>query len=133
MTTRWGTWIKFVCWIFENFSILKKFISKLTAEFPTEVNKKINLLIDDKDYETEIRLVNNFNFLSELITKLESGQLSTEDQIKIISEVLEKLKFNDFYHERFKNILNRNPDIEYFRAFNLLKCPENEKVLPMYV
>ncbi len=69
--------------------------------------------------------MHRFSFLPSFILKLESETLSTEDQISIVKLILTRLKENDIYFNIFKQILLRNPDLEFFLNFDLLKREEN--------
>ncbi len=60
--------------------------------------------------------------------KLESETLDTESQVKIVSDIQEKLRGIEYYMWRFDKILERNPDFLFFKTYNKVKCKDTEKV-----
>ncbi len=129
VVTRWGTWLIFASWIFDNFEMIKKFIFVLTEKFDTDTNKRAYENINSKEFENEIRIVNSLKFTSDAIFELESEKLSTEQQINILVNVSKKLENYEIYQIRFQKILDRNPSLNCFMDFDVLKCREEEKYL----
>jgi hypothetical protein len=87
--TRWGMWIKFVCYIAENFNVIKLF-AKAISNSETCLYDFLNLFNDNILIE-EIKLVKKYKFIVDTITILESENLSTKDQInlfKMLKEIL---------------------------------------------
>ena len=60
------------------------------------------------------------------ISKLENNNFSTVEQIKILETVESQILPNNDYSIKFSRILPRNPNLNYFRKFNILKCSKNE-------
>jgi hypothetical protein len=79
--TRWGTWIKFVFYIAENFNVIKLF-AKAISNSETCLYDFLNLS-DDNILIEEIKLVKKYKFIVDTITILESENLSTKDQINL--------------------------------------------------
>ncbi len=122
--TRWGTWLRFVKWTFENYL---KFIEKLIENFPTVTNNEIKNLFDSKEFEIDIGFIYSFKFISTSIQKLKGEYLSVEQQMKVLAYFEIQLKDKEVYFTEFKAILERNPDISFFREFNTLRSQEYEK------
>jgi hypothetical protein len=62
------------------------------------------------------------------IESLEKSGLSVEAQIKILDNVEKEVTSLNKYSERLCSILVRNPDILFFRSFNIVKAPICEKI-----
>ncbi len=80
----------------------------------------------------ELREVNSFNYLPEFNLKLELDTLDTESQVKIVSDIQEKLREIEYYIWRFDKILEKNPDFLFVKTYNMGKCKDTEKVF-LYV
>lgn len=123
--TRWGTWIDFSVWIFNNLESIKKFIHE--SDFEQQNQDNMLEIIESDTFEREITLVKEHSFLTNAITTLENGNLSTIDQISKLKYVLEKINNQKKYSDRLGNILLKNPDLNYFMNFNEMKITEQEK------
>ncbi len=60
--TRWGTWLKFGNWIFNNFKNVKKIIKALCEDFSSELNAEIREIIEE-----ELRVINRLSFIPDAI------------------------------------------------------------------
>lgn len=87
----------------------------------------IEIILNSKELEIQLRNSFKHSFLITAIEKLESLSLSTEEQIGILNSVKEKVKNENIYYLRYKKIIEGNPDINYFINFNALKIPSREK------
>lgn len=125
--TRWGTWLEFTLWIFENFMLIKTFVEECPHEMLNR-NEVINILNSDI-LENELRSIKSHSFLCSAIKVLQNDKLSTEDQIKVLKDVISKVDESEIYSVRLKNILKKNPDINFFLKFNMLKVSENDRNL----
>ncbi len=125
--TRWGTWMICAEWIFQNFIKIKNFVKILSEKYDTTANKSAWSNINHENLTDEINLVHSLKFIPDAILELESEKLSTEEQGNILKVVKEKLHPYPLYLERFIQILDRNPDIEFFLKFSLLKSNDEEK------
>ncbi len=126
--TRWGTWINFCHWLFSNFTSIEIFCKQLVKNIPSEKNISFQKLINEEEFERQLRQVNKFTILAKSISDLESETLSTEGQIGIIAKTIEFLEQDLIYSQRFQEIIQRNPDFVWFKNFSILKCKQNEKI-----
>ncbi len=129
VVTRWGTWIKFAIWVFKNFLKIREFIEMMNQKFPTELNKEVKKILEDSSFEEEMRILSRLDFIPNAIASLESDSLSTECQIKIVYDVLNQLSWHKDFKVRLEDILKRNPDLSYFKGFNMVSCREGDKIL----
>lgn len=53
--------------------------------------------------------------------------MTTNEQLKLMDKLQEKLE-NNILKEKWDLLLNKNPDLKYFRNLNFITCLENEKV-----
>lgn len=121
--TRWGTWLEFVKWIFDNYDEIGLFIKDMDSKY-----KKSDFeLFDSKDFEDEIRFCYAYSWLTIKITQLESNTISVEEQINILNSVKDNLK-HDFLKNYLTTSLNKNPDILFFINFNQLRATKKEKI-----
>ncbi len=128
VVTRWGTWLEFSSWLFDNFNAVHHFIQCLVKQFSHEKDSEILKMIEGAEFESEIRQVYSFSFIAKVIYQLESETLSTENQIRLLKLVISKLSSDTKLSKRLSKIISRNPDLKFFLDFNQLKCPEKEKV-----
>ncbi len=80
-----------------------------------------------EDTVRQLSVVKSLSFLENCIANLESKCLSTEDQISILMNVIDKLSKHDFYSERMKEIFARNPDVNLFIDFKYIDATEIDK------
>ncbi len=83
---------------------IKAFVKKLNIELPTNLNSTISDLIDNEQFENDIKDVNSLFFIAKSINMLESEALSVENQIQIVNDVLSKLSINLKFQTRFIEI-----------------------------
>ena len=124
--TRWGTWMEFSKFVFENFDFIRGFLLSLSPDKHSELAGIIEI-IDSWCLENELRIVYDHSFIPEAILKLESAELSVEEQIQILKDVIHRVEEKSLFYDRLKDILRKNPDITFFMKFNMLKAPQNEK------
>ena len=125
--TRWGIWIKFCNYLFENFSQIQTFLTELSKYDPSAIS--ILKLMESKILEEELRMIHAQQFILEAITNLEAKGLSVEDLIKIIKNVRLRISGFQKYEHRITAILNKNPSFEYFLNFNFMRATNEEKTL----
>ncbi len=94
-------------WIFSNFYKVKTFIEVLKVKFLSKLHDEIVALINSEEFKQEIREVNSLSFLSGLILELESENLSTEEQVKLVKYAQEKLLKNTKFKIRYNHILKK--------------------------
>lgn len=124
--TRWGTWLEFVCILFDKFDDFKKF----TAALPDDSNMKdeIYSCMNSKHFDDEIKSAYKHRFLISTIFDLEKNSLSTENQIKIVKDSIDKIYELNIYKDRINSVLARNPSYNFFASFDILKCKVQDKI-----
>jgi hypothetical protein len=94
--TRWGTWIKFVCYIADNYTEIKSFAKAIS--FSEGCSYDFYSLFTDDELVKEIKLARKYKFIAVSIKKLEDERLSTEEHILILKFVIDKIN-DDFLNE----------------------------------
>ncbi len=102
---------------------------ELCKQFPSDVNMEMKQLFENSNFEEKIRLVYSLNNVAVSIKKLESNDLSTEDQIKILLSTQNGLSDYPELSERLFKILEKNPNLKFFKEYNMVKCKETDKCL----
>lgn len=91
VTTRWGTWLKAVNYYAKYFDVFLEIFEKLNGTDSSAV-RICQPLIKDCEFRNQmIYISTNFGFLSEVICKLETKNLSLEAQVNIIKDTSKKL------------------------------------------
>ena len=121
ISTRWGSYLSFCCFFFENYQLVALAISGLKQKFSSK-------LVDfhSDRFKRELEEIFNFQFMIKSISDLENSSLSVNKQIEIIKVVIERLSTTKF-KERIDEILEKNPDLKYFMNFNILDVPFDER------
>lgn len=84
LLTRWGAWIEFCAYLFENFEVIKLFMENLDN---CSVEKQSFLCkLSSQNFEVKLRNVWGHRFLSYSIKALENDNLEAEEQIKILQK-----------------------------------------------
>jgi len=126
--TRWGTWIKFSVWIFNNFDKINDFIMLIAQTSGNNIDKEMHNELKTKEIEQELKFCNKMGFLVDYIINLENESKTTESQIEIIKNVIARIKSENIYYKRFFSICSKNPDLEWFLNYNSLKCKNEDKI-----
>jgi hypothetical protein len=79
-------------------------------------------------FEKELRHLQSYSFIPDAIYKLEKSGLSVESQIKIFKNVEERVFNLNIYKARFLEIQTKNPDLQFFKDFNYMRCSEEDKM-----
>jgi hypothetical protein len=109
--TRWGTWLEFAVFIADNYDELKRvFETILNFEFE---NTNLFDLFSEPFLINELKFIKEHSFFTNSITKLESDNLSTEEQINVLKSVRSKLK-NDILIKKYDDLCSKNPYLEFF-------------------
>ena len=120
--TRWGSYISFACFFYENYQLVCELISKLKEKD----QKKLQIFLSEQ-FKVEIESIYKYKFLVKAISSLESSTLSVKNQINIIQDVVSKVE-NSRYEERINDILSNNPDLDYFMNYNILNVSFEERM-----
>lgn len=122
--TRWGSWIEFAYFINHNYECICRFF----AELHKDDYQIADLFINDENQLliNELKFASKFIFLTKSITKLESNDLSTEEQITILKDVEKKL-VDEKIIAKMNTLCNKNPDLSYFYNFCATKSEKKTK------
>lgn len=121
--TRWGTWINFSKFLFENGYAINDFLKLMDNKYDTKMAE----IFFSQEFETQLRFCNEYYFVVEVINELEASKLSVEQQICKLNSVTRRI-FDKSLSFDFKNCLDKNPDLEYFLNFNQFRSNNNEKI-----
>ena len=123
--TRWGTWITFSKFLYNNFQAIQTFLENEKNSF-----NFIDLLVvlEDASINTEFMLLRTFFDLPIAIKNLEKSNLTVYESIEIFNSVQDLTK-NEKLLSRIKDIKSRNPNLEFFEKFNILKCKVTDRCL----
>lgn len=120
--TRWGTWLEACLYHIKNFTQISKFISNMTDD--SIAIKKAKKCISNPDLQQNLLNIFDFQFLIEAIKELETENLRSSQQLKIIENVKAKLSGKEL--EKFNDSLSKNPDLAFFQNIDnfemKLKC-----------
>lgn len=120
--TRWGSYISFVCFFYENYQKVGELIVKLKEKD----KNKLQMFFSER-FKNEIESMYYFKFLIKSISSLENSTLSVKNQIDIVKDVISKVD-NTIYQERMNDILINNPDLSYFLNYNVLNVPFEDRI-----
>ena len=110
IVTRWGTWIKCGAFLCQNFTKIEEFIAALEIDSKAvEVAKKI---VADGSVKDELFNVATFNFLPDVIEKLEMQKVEKEIQWSVFEGIRPLL--HDFAKQKLVSSLEKNPDVLNF-------------------
>lgn len=120
---RWGAWIEFACWLYENYMAIGDFIKEMDG-----INSTNNFeLYNTAEFEREMRFCKSFEWIPVYIKKYEANNLSTESQIQYLREIIQKTEAS-FLQEYITKSLSKNPDINFFMEYNELRSRSAEKI-----
>jgi hypothetical protein len=125
IVTRWGTWIEFVCYIAENYEKIKLFAKSISNS--NNCPYDFLGLFTDSTLIEEIKLVKKYKFLPETIVALENENLSTEDQIGILKEAMNKIN-DEFLKDKLEKSCKKNPDLTFFLKFCSVTSPIHDQI-----
>jgi hypothetical protein len=123
--TRWGTWIECASYIFKNYAILLNFFNSN----PT-IYCQLSIVFENETLINQLRFVNNCQFITEAINKLENEAIRTEEQVKILLKVISKVhEDNDVVLvKKMSALIKKNPDLNFFLTYNAVTCGIEEKL-----
>ncbi|KAG0440626.1 hypothetical protein DMUE_1596 [Dictyocoela muelleri] len=120
-----GTWISFMDEIYTNYEQYSCFLTNLA-----NTNIDHQTIIDkfkDNSFLSELKEIRAALFIVDSINKLENSNLSTIEQIDIIKYVAKNLK-NPLLREKYRNLILKNPDLDFFFHLNPINSPEKDKI-----
>jgi len=126
--TRWGTWLRAAVFYCENFDNIQLFLSQL-SESDSEVVRKVKKLADDNGLRDELYAAHSLKFLADNIRKLETRNLTKEEQWEILNEAREKL--DGFARNKLESSLARNPDLLHVMEKSDLEFRVRTKFAPL--
>lgn len=88
---------------------------------------KIQNILKEENTFQELLESNSYNFLSDSILSLEKNGLTINEVSKIINTIRVNLT-NTKYRNRFNEIISKNPDLDFFMKFNVLKCKKKDRI-----
>lgn len=113
VVTRWGTFLTTAFYHYKHLQKVSSFVSELKGK-STDV-KTLKTLVCDPELEDQLREINRFSEVPELIERLESRSITMSEQLSIVDSIRAVLS-GDLL-ERFEGILENNPD---FRSLEVL-------------
>lgn len=122
INTRWGSWIKFMIFIYNEYQKIEQFFKTISDD------DQLSKTFMSAEFRNELIVINNFKDLPDIILKLESKELTVSEQIYLIQSFDTKIS-NDEYREKYALIWESNPDYNYFKNYNVLTCDENMRCL----
>lgn len=90
VATRWGTWVKFACFIHKNDSSIHEFLIEILAEGNQSIDRTHSAL-EDPLVLGMLSKVPNLEFVADNIKLLEKENLQRENYKKVIDTTLERL------------------------------------------
>lgn len=125
---RWNTWLNAVFFYAEHFSAIKSFVLALNDN-NSKIVTKLKESILQRGLELSLHEVHKFNFLTKAITRLEKQGMTVPEQWSILASVKEKL--SGVYLEKLNNVLQKNPDLNFFEILPVdqkIKCEHTPMV-----
>jgi len=78
-------------------------------------------MVQTELFAAEIQIAYSYKYSIQAIKTLESDSLSTVTQISILKDVILQVNNVNIFNDRLDAIIERNPDLNCFTNFNLLK------------
>lgn len=119
--TRWGTWIEFGCFIFENYKKIMDFLKVIDEQ---DRCREFESIYNNSSLYDELNAIKSHQFLVTLIKKLESDTLTTNEQIQIIKTTNLQISGHLILAEKMKSLIIKNPDLSHFLEAN----PEKQEI-----
>ncbi|XP_050061427.1 uncharacterized protein LOC126551598 [Aphis gossypii] len=121
IVTRWGTWLNAANYYCQNFKEIKNIVDKLDPTTSMFI-EKAEILLKNNDLKNELVYISvNYFFLVDVITKLETRDLTLVDSLNIVEETVKKLekvqgKIGEIINTKIKNILQKNSGFAQIKA-----------------
>ena len=129
---RWGTWLNGINYYNKNLEIITKFVNSMNDKKNISKRKIINqimkILFENK-LKTDLSSANKFYFLVESIKTLSTEKYFLKNQLELINVI--KKKLSGVYLEKFKNIIAKNPDLNFLMENNDIDYLNEMKYVPL--
>lgn len=115
-------YLEYIQFFIKNFHLIKNVIEELGCEYQELKQRFISI-----EFLNQLNEIEKYCFIVPIIKKLESSELTINEQIAYINEVEVRLK-DTKYFERFTEIFKNNPDFMFFKNFSPYLCIESDKI-----
>lgn len=122
---RWGTWLDAAYIYNENFDEIKNFIDSHLENEDSEACETLVKLMKTNHLKLKKELleIEKYRYITEGIKFFQSDDLTSDQQINKINEILNKLKCdNKLFYSKLNESLRKNPD---FHGFNDVSQPQD--------
>lgn len=118
--TRWGTWLETAFYFSKNFTKVSEFVNNLDSRKSKAIELAQKLLNGENRLNLEYQLISilKYEFLPEIIDKLQTQGLSIDRQMELFNEVKSKLDGNAL--QKFAN-LEAKTRFDRFERFHFIK------------
>lgn len=124
--TRWSSWIKVAIYYYDNFELIENFIK---TEIKEKRNKgknccqsllNLKIIIEDNvnmrnGLKNELKIVEKFREFPEIITKLESRNLTLDSQLDLLNRVSVIVKQYEVAECKWNSVLEKNMGLNILR------------------
>lgn len=107
--TRWGTWVEFARWLHQNLIFFNDFLQ-------TEIAIDLRAIYNLHDFDNDLQLIEKYFKIPAIIKQLESKNLTVHEQVTLLREAKLLIK-DDCILQRYNDIFDTNPELEYFEKF----------------
>ncbi|KAL4122933.1 hypothetical protein QTP88_015174 [Uroleucon formosanum] len=121
IVTRWGTWLNAANYYCQNFQQIKNVVAELDATTSMYI-EKAEILLENNDLKNElINISVNYYFLVDVITKLETRDLTLVESLSVVEEAVKRLEkvqgpIGDIVNAKVKNVLQKNSGLAKMKA-----------------
>ena len=116
INTRWGTWLSAAAFYLENYEAVKNFIIEYQPDSDSAAFERLKKLATGPNQSVAKCLfkIKPLMEIPSLITKLETRNLSVDEQLSIISRMKVVIKDHPSLEYKLSESLRKNPDIDSF-------------------
>ena len=125
--THWNTWLETAFYYLENFKKVESFVEELDPD--SKSAKTVKLLIKSQTLQNDLLKIHEFEFLTEIIRKLQKSNLKLEEQLDLLGEA--KTRLSSFTKEKLENSLSINPDLLSISEISDITQRLNNKYAPL--
>lgn len=117
---RWGTWVNFILFIFDNYEEIKNYICSLNDAI------ELKQIVLSEEFKCELYELFKFRDLPKVILSLEKHGLCVNEQILLVRKFKETIKETKFI-DYFDLIWKTTPGFNFFENYNILLYNEQDK------